>query len=142
MKFDKKELDKLAAKYLSTLTVTDFKNKILQSRDNNPDMNDYSDEDFTNDSGEENNKKEENENTNKLIVSELLEIIDESSSEQITEDTIKHDEKSNSINQNNKKKNNCQNLFYYDINNNEINCLSNNEKICPDNYPYKSLIDN
>ena len=41
MKFDKKELDKLAAKYLSTLTVTDFKNKILHSRDNNPDMNDY-----------------------------------------------------------------------------------------------------
>ena len=41
MKFDKKELDKLVAKYLSTLTVTDLKNKISQSRDDNPDMNAY-----------------------------------------------------------------------------------------------------
>ena len=41
MKFDKKELDKLVAKYLSTLTVTDLRNKISQSRDNNPDMNAY-----------------------------------------------------------------------------------------------------
>ena len=103
-------------------------------------INYYSDEDFTNDSREENNEKEENENTNRLIISELLEIIDESSSEQITEDTIKDDEKSNSINQNNKKKNNCQNLFY--IKYNETNCLSNNEKICPEEYPYKSLVDN
>ena len=55
--------------------------------------------------------------------------------EKINEDK----EKTDLINQNIIIEKKCNNLFYYDVNNNEINCLSIYEKICPIDYPYKNI---
>ena len=83
----------------------------------------------------DNQAKEKGSEENNFILSDtLLKYI-------IIEDEIEYNEKSNSINQNNYLDHNCHNLFYYD-DNNEINCLSNNENICPEDYPYKSLNSN
>ena len=53
-----------------------------------------------------------------------------------------NNEQTNSINQNVIIENNCDNLFYYNIDNNKINCLSFLDKICPEDYPYKFYNDN
>ena len=111
-----------------------------KSESNN--IKEETDSEFTNDNFEDNSENVEEIEKSKLIGSESFENSDTLSSEQITDEKIKNIETSNTINTNKNIENNCHNLFYYDINNNEINCLSNNEKICPDNYPYKSLIDN
>ena len=44
---------------------------------------------------------------------------------------------SNKENKEYKADNNCLYLYYFDINKKEIICLSSDEKICPDDYPYK-----